>query len=641
MKSIIKKLFYKLFSKNPTYQMIEKYEYISFDIFDTIIKRNVLDEKDIFQIVELKYNQKYTDKISNFKYERINAEKIARNKTEEEEITMDEIYKELNFEDETKNILMNIEIETELNLCTSNPYMKKIYNECRKNNKKIIFTSDMYLPEKIIRRILEKNDYEFDFLFLSSTYLKRKKNYSLFLEILNNLNISKKQIVHIGDNIKSDYVVPNMNGIKAILIKKECYNYSIKVKDKSLTYSIISATANNSINKNDNVYKLLGNAILGPLLLGYVKYINKYITENNLNKMFFLARDGKIIMEAYKLMFPNSLQEIYYLNVSRKSIIYASLYKISEYKEFNKIIKPLMRRNASVEDVLINFDLDVKKYEKNLYEKNILLNYKYFYLSNEKLKDCFNLIKNEIYIKSKNQNKLLIKYLKEQFFEGKVCIIDIGWRGTIQKLLNDICKDYIDVNIVGLYYGIRNNNVGFAKGYIYEGEKSLEFNEINYSIGLFETLFLTCEGSTIGYELCNNKVLPKLKSVEHNKEEIINLSTLHLSALDYIRKLVSLNVDSILSDDYKDYFKNYEMIAVNPNLDYLKKLENITFLDDKIIKLIECKNFGYYLFHPVKFKEDLENTHYKIGFLKKIFKIRLNYCKILEIIKKIDREDRT
>ena len=42
MKRLIEKIFYVLYSKEykDLYKIIDNYEYISFDIFDTLIKRN-------------------------------------------------------------------------------------------------------------------------------------------------------------------------------------------------------------------------------------------------------------------------------------------------------------------------------------------------------------------------------------------------------------------------------------------------------------------------------------------------------------------------------------------------------------------------------------------------------------------------
>ena len=54
------------------YKMVDSVEYVSFDIFDTLLKRDVREPRDIFYIVERKTGRK------GFAIERINAEIRAR-----------------------------------------------------------------------------------------------------------------------------------------------------------------------------------------------------------------------------------------------------------------------------------------------------------------------------------------------------------------------------------------------------------------------------------------------------------------------------------------------------------------------------------------------------------------------------------
>ena len=70
---------------------INRYEYISFDLFDTLIKRDCFQPIELFHILEDKINQYYQFK-SNFADKRVRAEKRARQISSYEEITLDEIY---------------------------------------------------------------------------------------------------------------------------------------------------------------------------------------------------------------------------------------------------------------------------------------------------------------------------------------------------------------------------------------------------------------------------------------------------------------------------------------------------------------------------------------------------------------------
>ena len=65
---------------------------------------------------------------------------------------------------------MNKELELEYKLSCRNPFVGQIYDWCIQCKKEILVTSDMYLPQELIERILEKNNYkELKKLYLSSS----------------------------------------------------------------------------------------------------------------------------------------------------------------------------------------------------------------------------------------------------------------------------------------------------------------------------------------------------------------------------------------------------------------------------------------------------------------------------------------
>ena len=95
MKKFIKDIFYWIFATNCDDIDIDRYDVVSFDIFDTLIKRNLKCPEDIFDLVEQHYNLKHSHPIENFKSNRIIAEQIARKSCLKEEVTLKEIYCQL------------------------------------------------------------------------------------------------------------------------------------------------------------------------------------------------------------------------------------------------------------------------------------------------------------------------------------------------------------------------------------------------------------------------------------------------------------------------------------------------------------------------------------------------------------------
>ena len=109
--------------------MFDEYRIVTFDIFDTLVKRNVYSPVDVFQLIEKQYNREHTIKIKGFASERAAAEQKARRDSKYEEITLDEIYNKLSYDARVCSELKKIELNTELNICSPNTVMLDIYNK--------------------------------------------------------------------------------------------------------------------------------------------------------------------------------------------------------------------------------------------------------------------------------------------------------------------------------------------------------------------------------------------------------------------------------------------------------------------------------------------------------------------------------
>ena len=224
LKKIINLLSILLAKKNSKkiIKRIKKYKYISFDVFDTLIIRKTKSEKDIFKIVEKKYNEKNKKKINDFYKKRIKCETIARKNTPKEEINIDDVYAYLNYDNSTKKALKELEKQIEIENTRKSNMMYKVYDYCIKNKKSIFITSDMYLKKETIKQILNNNGYDkIKKLYVSSEYNATKKNRNIFKIILLENNISKKDIIHIGDNFISDYINPKIIKVDSVWIKNK------------------------------------------------------------------------------------------------------------------------------------------------------------------------------------------------------------------------------------------------------------------------------------------------------------------------------------------------------------------------------------------------------------------------------------
>ena len=111
-KNLIKAGLSKAFGK-PIEDLVVTTEYVSFDIFDTLVLRNVEKPTDVFSWIDREN--------AGFFEARVQAEKTARQNATHEDVTLDEIYlnmgKTVGHEEAQR--LRALELSTELQMCVS------------------------------------------------------------------------------------------------------------------------------------------------------------------------------------------------------------------------------------------------------------------------------------------------------------------------------------------------------------------------------------------------------------------------------------------------------------------------------------------------------------------------------------------
>lgn len=199
---------------------IDKYPVISFDVFDTLLKRQVSHPTEVFSLVENAYNETAVVPISNFKELRMNAERKARSLSSTEDTTIFSIYNQLSYNDETKEALLQLELIIEEAGLSAKEEMKDVYDYARSLRKDILIISDMYLPHCFIERVLKQNGYTgYKRLYVSSETGVLKYTSNMFRFVLKEQGYPSCKILHLGDSFRSDWLMPKLSGMNAILIK--------------------------------------------------------------------------------------------------------------------------------------------------------------------------------------------------------------------------------------------------------------------------------------------------------------------------------------------------------------------------------------------------------------------------------------
>lgn len=612
--------------------LIDNYKIISFDIFDTLLKRNTIKPVDIFELVEKKYNLKNKNKICEFKKLRIEAESIARRNSDKEDILLEDIYKEINLDDSVALNLMEIELNIEEEFLMQNIEMKKIYDYALYKGKEIIIISDMYLPKKFIESILNKCGYkDYSKIYISSESGYLKATGKLFKHILEVNNIKPKEIIHIGDAKKGDWIMPKMYGIKSIKINT--FNNNLIYRNENninINDSIISAFINNRC--ADDRYIEIGKETLGPLIFGFCYWLHSKVQELNIDKLLFFSRDGYLLKKAYDIMYPNNNTE--YVYVSRRSLTVPLLHKKNNKEEILKSIP--LNRFTKISVVIDRLGLNVDKYTEVIqqygFELDSILS-ENEYLNDDNFDKLFMKIKEDVCKNSKEEYENFKKYINNFNIDGNIAIIDIGWKGTMQKAFDSLLSQCnLQYNLYGFYLGTLYNKNSY--GYIFEEEGIDEFFELMSFTGLFELLFSGIHGSVKRY-----KELGKIEfydfefdSDDKARKDYQYITKIQEGAIEFINEFSESIYKNYVLWDKKLAFEAIKRLGINPKKKELTLFGDMYFFDNEQQYLAK-PNYKSILNYK-KFKRNLSLSTWKIGYLRRMIRISFPYLELYKFLRK-------
>ena len=204
---------------NNLIRKINKHPIISFDVFDTLIERTVSLPSDIFGLV----GKAVFGSDNGFTDNRIKAEQTARSLSDTGEVTLAEIYGQLKsvYGDKT-DVLMEEEILQEINSCVPKTSMTDVYKAAIDNAQKVFIISDMYLPSSVIEQMINKCGISgYSKIYVSNEYKCNKISGKLYEKVIIENSIERKEMLHIGDSIKADYLGAKKAKIDSCLIGRK------------------------------------------------------------------------------------------------------------------------------------------------------------------------------------------------------------------------------------------------------------------------------------------------------------------------------------------------------------------------------------------------------------------------------------
>lgn len=480
-----------LSKREPPRELAEKlaaYDVISFDVFDTLIFRPFSCPTDLFYVVG--------EKLEYLDFERIrrDMEWRARQKAKEQrdsyEVTLAEIYDEL--EEQAgipKEKGMRTEIDAELSLCFGNPYMLEVFRYLNAYGKKIICTSDMYLPSEVIRQMVEKSGFSgISRYFISCEYGVSKGDGRLYETVKEKLG-NGLSYVHVGDHPQADGRMAEKSGFAAVhypnvnLAGMPYRAEDMSVITGSLYRGIVNTHIHNGLKAYSQEYEL-GFIYGGFFVLGYCQWIHEYVKSHQIDKILFLARDGDILSQAYEKLYPQESGEgkTEYVYWSRLAATKMSA-RYFKYDYFRRFIDHKVNQGYTLKKIFTSMEIEDMLPEMcgefPDFMEQLLQSPKVFGKSERMAADMRREAKITENTKLTGQNAWMIKeyliahweqvlaHYEEQLKAGRlyyekvlkdcrrVAAVDVGWAGSGAITLDYVVNQewHLNCEIIGLLAG--------------------------------------------------------------------------------------------------------------------------------------------------------------------------------------------
>jgi len=309
----------------------------SFDVFDTTLVRTVVSPIGIYQLMQTTFPFRFcecdmpNELRRNFVKIRLEAEVAVR---DNHHATIHDIYNYI--EDKYKisrdiyDQLISLEIDTLLNNIHGVPEILAKIEKCRNKpdnilEPSVIFITDTIYLEPYIEQLLTAiGAYcDGDKIYTSCAEGLSKSSGELFKKVCEYNRISPNELCHTGDNYKMEIEPASRIGVNVIHFKGTKTNRYEKdiagrsAKKLTLQSSVaagIARMARLNIPKDDFLYEI-GASVAGPQLVPYVARVLRMAKRDGLSRLYFLSRDGQILMQIAEILGTDI--ELRYLYASR------------------------------------------------------------------------------------------------------------------------------------------------------------------------------------------------------------------------------------------------------------------------------------------------------------------------------------
>ena len=521
----------------------------SFDIFDTTLTRLVGSPHAVFLLLGYQLRSRGLTDLDPFVFmrRRVLAEHYSRRRRPSREVTLDEIYQVLgnwlDLSDERREAVKTLECKLESDVLRAVPGAHQRIKQERASGKRIVFTSDMYLPSAFLKEQLSFRGLwsEGDRCYVSAEHDGSKVDGTLFETIIERESVSSGDIIHWGDNPVSDVRGAHLAGVAVehyadgLLNRYERTLERYSRETTGLTSLMAGASRLARMTLSDSgpherAIAAVSAGVAGPALAAFVIWMLLRARERGLKRLYFVSRDGQILLDIASRLAPvlGLDIELRYLYGSRQAWHLPGIYDEIDSRHEQWIFDPgrdftvrtvLRRVELDPEDVsteLRQAGFDEKNWDRHLTEADV-----------SALKRLMNgsSVRARIFEKASAARKLTIDYLRQEglFDEVPAGIVDLGWRGRVFTSLHAMMRREGGKMPVPYFFGLSGGTDSDALSdrevFLFDlerGQGADVHREVAGIENLLEAFCSGCDGKTIGYTRDGSTVRPT-EDIPENK----------------------------------------------------------------------------------------------------------------------------
>jgi predicted HAD superfamily hydrolase len=536
---------------------LESRSIVSFDVFDTALIRGVGFPSDLFLLVEHEARSQGLS-CSGFHQRRVEAERAARDVAwalGKREVTLDDIYQELgcHYGPAELEQLRRLEMELELALSAPNPAVLELHRRARQMGRKVVFVSDMYLPRNLIAAMLERAGYDWDGLWVSCVSGKTKHDGELFDEVLATLGVDNHQLLHVGDNTRSDVEMPRGRGIEAVHCPLPIPEHR---PSRSLPLSLLRGAWRASKKAPSSTEELMswaGFTYGSVIFLSFARWLAEQAERDGVEHLLFLARDGFIMQRVYeelrRVETGRKLPPSTYVYASRRALN-VPMIKYLDEKTLDFLaggqdatrIGLLFERigielTPEVEQAIRDAGLPGSSYVARSWSERV------------PVREVFRRLEKKVFEVASRERATLLRYLREQPFHGarRIGVVDLGWHGTLQKSLVRALRDMGQPpDVMGYYFGLFSAaRPNLRLGYPMRGFLCTPFSlpedhlRIQRVVQILELTHGAPHGSVVRFEEGPQGVRPVFASNLREHTQYARVQHYQEAALEGIRRILA------------------------------------------------------------------------------------------------------